>query len=286
MEELFELYPEIAKAFGEVQPINHDPTYVYVPAVEFRRISDIAVTHAAGHLRGGGGGNMAARRSMFDAIGMLGRADGLGTRFRTCEEYDVLTTGLRERASRGLRSSDHRDSLGRRSYADGSGGVLKRTDAYGEGAVIGKHLGSATANGDRGGPDLPQRTSVSSASCVAPAGNGSVSSGGLQVGRITKGVIAPRFEPPRRGLREFGDSPSLMRGWTANRNVFASTGRRRPPANPSMNPVIRARPRGRLRCEHVGDRRPQRMRELPDGKRTARISPARIGLAHAAPMPT
>src|SRR4029453_16576322 len=52
----------------------------------------------------------------------------------------------------------------------------------------------------------------------------------------------PESGPSRAPADGHRSAPS-----TSKSNVFESTGRRRPPANPSMNPMTLARPLGRLR---------------------------------------
>ena len=49
---------------------------------------------------GGAGGNMAARRSMFDAIGPWDEQIGPGARFRSCEEGDIVFPRSDQRAAR------------------------------------------------------------------------------------------------------------------------------------------------------------------------------------------
>ncbi len=94
----------------------------------------------SGYVRGGAGANMAARRSVFEAIGGYDERLGPGSRFHACEEFDVyyraLTTGHAVAFAPELTATH----WGERSYADGTGQMLKRRYAYGEGAVIGKHL--------------------------------------------------------------------------------------------------------------------------------------------------
>ena len=126
-------------AFGKVWPAPHDVSQVFVPQVEiekFRIVRDARL----GHIRGGGGGNMAARRSVFDAIGGYDERIGPGSQFHACEEYDIYYRVLATGWAVAFAPEFTTTHWGGRSYADGSGQLLKRWYAYGEGAVIGKHL--------------------------------------------------------------------------------------------------------------------------------------------------
>ena len=139
IEELFAQHPEVAMAFGEVRSAPHDASQVFVPQVEiekFRIVRDARL----GHIRGGGGGNMAARRSVFDAIGGYDERIGPGSQFHACEEYDIYYRVLATGWAVAFAPEFTTTHWGERSYADGSGQLIKRWYAYGEGAVIGKHL--------------------------------------------------------------------------------------------------------------------------------------------------
>jgi hypothetical protein len=83
---------------------------------------------------------MAARRSMFDAIGGYDERIGPGSQFHACEEYDIYYRVLAAGRAVAFAPEFTATHWGERSYADGSGQMLKRWYAYGEGAVIGKHL--------------------------------------------------------------------------------------------------------------------------------------------------
>ena len=55
-------------------------------------IDEFEIVHAVrrGQIRGGAGANMAARRSTFEAIGLWDEEIGPGSRFRSCEEGDII----------------------------------------------------------------------------------------------------------------------------------------------------------------------------------------------------
>lgn len=139
IEELFARYPEVALAFGELRAIPYDPSQGWVPEVDLDEFRIVRAARSA-YVRGGAGANMAARRAVFDAIGGYDELIGPGSRFQACEEYDVyyrvLTSGQTVAFTPELTTTH----WGLRLYDDGSGGTLKRRYAYGEGAVIGKHL--------------------------------------------------------------------------------------------------------------------------------------------------
>ena len=139
IEELFARHPDVAMAFGQLQPMPHDMSQVFVPFVEVERFRIIRASRLA-HVRGGGGANMAARRSMFDAIGGYDEQIGPGSRFRACEEYDMYYRALAGGQAVAFAPEITTTHWGARPWADGSGKSLLRSYAYGEGAVMGKHL--------------------------------------------------------------------------------------------------------------------------------------------------
>ena len=112
---------------------------LFVPAWT---IDEFEIVHAVrrGQIRGGAGANMAARRSTFEAIGLWDEEIGPGSRFRSCEEGDIifraLTTGQAVARVPDLAVTH----WGGRAWADGSGRDLMRGYAYGTGALVGKHL--------------------------------------------------------------------------------------------------------------------------------------------------
>lgn len=132
-------HPEVAMVFGDLVPMEHDPTTAFVPPAALGRFRVIEGAHHADQ-RGGAGANMIARRSLFRRIGGYDELIGPGSRFAACEEYDIYYRAL----AAGLRVAMDPDLVtthwGIRSYGDGSGQLLKRRYAYGEGAVIAKHL--------------------------------------------------------------------------------------------------------------------------------------------------
>lgn len=139
VEAFFAREPEVAMVFGELRPVPHDPSQVFVPPAEldeFRIIRDARQSH----VRGGSGANMAARRQVFDVIGGYDERIGPGAEFHACEEYDIYYRTLASGHAVAFAPELTTTHWGERSYADGSGQMLKRWYAYGEGAVIGKHL--------------------------------------------------------------------------------------------------------------------------------------------------
>lgn len=139
VESLFAGHPDVAMAFGELRPVPHDPSQVFVPPAELHEFKIIRDPRS-GHVRGGSGGNMAARRTVFDAIGRYDERIGPGSEFHACEEYDIYYRVLASGHAVAFSPELTTTHWGVRSYADGSGQMLKRWYAYGEGAVIGKHL--------------------------------------------------------------------------------------------------------------------------------------------------
>src|SRR5690606_7755191 len=91
-------------------------------------------------VRGGAGANMVARRSLFQHIGEYDELIGPGSRFAACEEYDIYYRALAAGARVAMDPELVTTHWGVRSYDDGSGQLLKRQYAYGEGAVLAKHL--------------------------------------------------------------------------------------------------------------------------------------------------
>lgn len=138
-EDVLTRYPHVSLVFGSLQPIEHDPTTVFVPPATFDgfRIVDKA---SRAHLRGGAGADMVARRSLYHAIGGYDEMIGPGSRFGACEEFDIYYRALAADLPVAFDPELATMHWGARPYADGSGRMLKRWYAYGEGAVIGKHL--------------------------------------------------------------------------------------------------------------------------------------------------
>jgi hypothetical protein len=139
IEKLFGQYPDLALAFGELRPFAHDPGELFVPAWT---ISEFEIVHAIRHgqIRGGAGANMAARRSIFEAIGLWDEEIGPGSRFRSCEEGDIIFRALTAGQAVARVPDLAVTHWGGRAWADGSGRELMRGYAYGTGALIGKHL--------------------------------------------------------------------------------------------------------------------------------------------------
>jgi glycosyltransferase involved in cell wall biosynthesis len=139
VEDVFTAHPEVALAFGQLCPAPHDPSLVFVPPF---LVDDFEIVRGQrpDPLRAGAGGDMAARRSVFDAICGYDERIGPGSRFRACEELDLYYRVLAVGQAVAFTPDVTTTHWGARSYADGSGQTLKRWYAYGEGAVIGKHL--------------------------------------------------------------------------------------------------------------------------------------------------
>jgi glycosyltransferase involved in cell wall biosynthesis len=138
-EMLLERHSDVGMAFGELTPIPHDPSEVFVPAGRYQHF-EIVRGRRANRVEGGPGANMISRRSVFDAIGTWDELIGPGSRFPACEEWDMYYRAL----AAGIAVAKDPDLVtihwGARPYADGSGRRLLRAYAYGQGAVMGKHL--------------------------------------------------------------------------------------------------------------------------------------------------
>src|SRR6185369_10858902 len=120
-------------------PVEFDLSEAWVPEWQ---IAEFEIVHRVrrGQARGGAGGNMAARRTMFEAIGPWDEQIGPGSRFKSCEEGDIIfraLTGGHTLARVPDLTVTHWEV---KLWADGSGRALKQSYAYGRGAVIGKHL--------------------------------------------------------------------------------------------------------------------------------------------------
>lgn len=139
VESLFDHHPELEMAFGNLTPIEYETSTGYVPGADHRRFR---VVRGAGwaHIRGGAGADLAARRSLFEDIGGFDEQIGPGSRFTACEEYDLYYRALAAGAAVALDPDLDVTHWGYRPYADGSCRRLQRGYAYGEGAVIAKHL--------------------------------------------------------------------------------------------------------------------------------------------------
>jgi len=132
-------HPEVDIVFGDLEPIEHDVTAVFIPSASFGRLQVVSTPRRA-YVRGGAGANMFARREMFDRIGRYDELIGPGSAFVACEEYDIYFRALVAGSAVAFTPDVVTIHWGSRPYADGSGRMLKRMYAYGEGAVIGKHL--------------------------------------------------------------------------------------------------------------------------------------------------
>ncbi len=112
---------------------------MFVPPATFEHFQLVAKPSAA-YVRGGAGADMFARRSLFDAVGGYDEMIGPGSRFGACEEFDLYYRALAAGQVVAFVPDLVTTHWGARPYADGSGRMLKRWYAYGEGTVIGKHL--------------------------------------------------------------------------------------------------------------------------------------------------
>lgn len=139
VETVFARNLDVEMMFGNLKPIDHDASETFVPTAEMCRF-EVIVGPERAWVRGGAGANMAARRSMFDRVDGFDELIGPGSRFRSCEEFDIYYRALA--VGYAVARVPHIAVLhwGARSYGDGSGQRLLRSYAYGEGAVIGKHL--------------------------------------------------------------------------------------------------------------------------------------------------
>jgi len=136
---LFARHPDVDLAFGNLEAVEHDPAENFVPIVSIVQFRVVSKPRLA-YVRGGAGANMIARRSLFDHIGPYDEMIGPGSRFVACEEYDIYFRTLMAGRSVAFAPELVITHWGTRSYSDGSGRRLLRGYAYGEGAVIGKHL--------------------------------------------------------------------------------------------------------------------------------------------------
>ncbi|MEO8698208.1 MAG: glycosyltransferase [Acidimicrobiales bacterium] len=139
IEDVFARSPGISMMFGNLQPIDHDPSAVFIPAAEMSKF-EIVAGRGRASLRGGAGASLATRRSLFDHLIGFDELIGPGSRFSACEEYDLYYRALAGGFSVARVPSIVVRHWGARSYADGSGRALLCAYAYGEGIVIGKHL--------------------------------------------------------------------------------------------------------------------------------------------------
>ncbi|MET0459615.1 MAG: glycosyltransferase [Ilumatobacteraceae bacterium] len=132
-------HPEVELVFGDLETIEHDPRQVFIPPARqgtFRIVS----RPLSAYRRGGAGADMVARRSLFRRIGGYDELIGPGSRIPACEEYDIYYRSLVAGAAVAFAPELTALHWGARPYADGSGQMLLRWYAYGEGAVLGKHV--------------------------------------------------------------------------------------------------------------------------------------------------
>ena len=113
----------------------------------WHKIDEFEIVHRVrrGQARGGAGANMAARRSVFEAIGLWDEQIGPGSRFQSSEEGDFIFRALTGGQPVARVPDLWVTHWGGRPWADGSGNGLLRSYAYGKGTVIGKPSGSVTA---------------------------------------------------------------------------------------------------------------------------------------------
>lgn len=138
-ESLFLAHPELEMAFGALVPIEHDPSKFHIQGNQLgTRTFRIIRGRRRSYVRGGAGANLVARRRVFDVIGEWDEQIGPGSRFKGCEEWDIYYRALASGASVALAPRPEMLHWGRRSLEESR--VLAWGYAYGEGAVIGKHL--------------------------------------------------------------------------------------------------------------------------------------------------
>jgi glycosyltransferase involved in cell wall biosynthesis len=138
-EALFTQYPEVSVAYGDLKPIDYDPTAYLVPGASLGRFEIVRGCGAIAQ-RGGAGANLLARRSAFEVIGAWDELIGPGALFRACEEYDIYYRTLAAGLAIARVPSIEVLHWGARRHDDGSARKLLDDYAYGEGVVIGKHL--------------------------------------------------------------------------------------------------------------------------------------------------
>jgi GT2 family glycosyltransferase len=131
--------PELEMAFGALVPIEHDPSKFHVQGNQLgARTFRIMRGRRRAYVRGGAGANLVARRRVFDVIGEWDEQIGPGSAFKGCEEWDIYYRALASGAAVALSPRPEMLHCGIRSLEDSR--VLAWGYAYGEGAVIGKHL--------------------------------------------------------------------------------------------------------------------------------------------------
>ncbi len=136
--------PAVGLVFGALVPAAHDPEREFIPSF---LPTERRVVRGSSHadVRGVSGANLFAHREVIESIGGLDERFGPGAPLLACEEYDLYYRALRA----GFTVIHDPDTAvlhhGVRLHADGSGEALLRGYYFGEGAVLGKHVGS----GDR-----------------------------------------------------------------------------------------------------------------------------------------
>jgi hypothetical protein len=136
---MLERYPELSLLFGDLKPMEHDPEKVFVPGGTLGRFQILA-GRAALMGRGGAGANCFAPRRLFEVIGGWDELIGPGSRFRSCEEFDLYYRTAAAGLSIARVPSIEVVHWGARPCDDGSAETLLLDYAYGEGGVVGKHL--------------------------------------------------------------------------------------------------------------------------------------------------
>jgi GT2 family glycosyltransferase len=138
-ESLFLANPEVEMAFGALLPIEHDSSRFHIQGNQLgARTFRIMRGRRRSYVRGGAGANLVARRRVFDLIGEWDEQIGPGSRFKGCEEWDIYYRALASGAAVALAPRPEVLHWGIRSLEDSQ--ELAWDYAYGEGAVIGKHL--------------------------------------------------------------------------------------------------------------------------------------------------
>jgi len=130
--------------FGALVGAPHDRSRSLIP--EFRPSAFTRLHGAWAFLqRGGAGANLAIKRAALESVGLFDTNFGPGSRFLSCEEFDLYCRTLWAGRSAVFDPDNPVLHFGERSYADGSALRLMRGYAFGEGAVLGKHLRSGNA---------------------------------------------------------------------------------------------------------------------------------------------
>jgi GT2 family glycosyltransferase len=136
---LLAAHPEVGLVFGALEAAPHNPGFGLIPTFEPAQFEVIRGA-ANGSRRGGAGANLFTRKAFLQSIGCFDPRIGPGAKFGACEEYDVYLRALQHGGQVAMDPANAVLHWGFRAFADGSAAELTRRYAYGEGAVLGKHL--------------------------------------------------------------------------------------------------------------------------------------------------